>query len=150
MILIDTNALIILILGLIDINQIGKHKRATVYQEQDFYNLMEFIGDINNLVVLPNVWTEVDNHLNGFTGEHRNDYIRNIRDTINKTTEVYLESVSVTKEHFFIELGLTDSLLLQYAHNCNFLITSDSKLSDYAQSFGIEVYDMVKMRNERL
>lgn len=50
----------------------------------------------------------------------------------------------------FNDLGLTDSLILEYAKNCKLLITSDSQLSDYARANGIEVYDMVKSRNEKL
>jgi uncharacterized protein YaiI (UPF0178 family) len=45
---------------------------------------------------------------------------------------------------------VTDSLLLEYSKECELLITSDSKLSDYAVASGISVFDLVKNRNERI
>lgn len=45
---------------------------------------------------------------------------------------------------------MTDSLILDEAKNCRLLITSDSILSDYAIANGIEVYDLVKVKNEKL
>ena len=54
-IVIDTNSLVILIVGLLDINLIGTHKRTSIYEESDFYNLVDYIQDINNLIVLPNI-----------------------------------------------------------------------------------------------
>ncbi|MDQ1088488.1 MULTISPECIES: PIN domain-containing protein [unclassified Siphonobacter] len=150
MILIDTNALVLLIVGLIDNNLIGKHKRTSIYDEEDFQLLLQVIGDLNQLVVLPNIWTEVDNLLNNFGGTYKYPYLERITEIISVTSEKYLDSVSGTKTHSFYELGLTDSLILEYAKECKFLITSDSKLSDYATASGIKVYDMVKQKNTRI
>ena len=40
MIVIDTNALVVLILGLMDENLLGEHKTASVYTKDDFYKLL--------------------------------------------------------------------------------------------------------------
>ena len=55
-----------------------------------------------------------------------------ITNTINSTTEKFLESKNAVKSISFYDLGLTDSLLLEYSKDCELLITSDSNLSDYA------------------
>ncbi|MDF9800021.1 hypothetical protein OKW21_005284 [Catalinimonas alkaloidigena] len=60
-ILIDSNALVLLIIGLIDQNLIPKHKRTSIYRKKDFERLLNVIKDFNHLIVLPNIWTEVDN-----------------------------------------------------------------------------------------
>ena len=148
--LIDTNALIILLIGLIDPKLIKSHKRTSIYEEQDFYDLTLLIGDIKNLVVLPNVWTEVDNLLNKFNRGHKEKYIQEITQTIKSTTEKFLETEKATVSSGFFDLGITDSLLLEYSKECDLLITSDSNLSDYALASGIKVFDLVKNRNERL
>ena len=75
MILIDSNALVVLLIGLMDMSLIGVHKRASIYEEQDFNDLLFVIESFDNLVVLPNVWTEVDNLLNDFAGDHKYLYI---------------------------------------------------------------------------
>ncbi len=148
--LIDTNALIILLIGVVDPNLFKTHKRTSIYEEQDFHDLISFIGDIQHLVVLPNVWTEVDNLLNGFNKSHKDKYVEELTNIIKLTTEKFLESETATKSYGFFDLGLTDSLLLEYSSECELLITSDSSLSDYAIANGIRVYDLVKNRNERI
>lgn len=141
---------ILLIVGLIDIRQIKTHKRLSIYEKEDFYNLISIIPEIKNLIILPNVWTEVDNLLNNFQGSLKNAYVLKITELIKKSTEKYIESIKATEEYAFFDLGITDSLILSYAEKCELLITSDSKLSDYAIARGVSVYDLVMERNKRL
>lgn len=150
MIVIDTNALVLLIVGLIDPKKIPKHKCLSIYEEQDFLDLVCLIGDFNRLIMLPNIWTEVDNLLNGFTGEDKNFYVQVFQRMIKQSTESYIPSVIGTEHYSFIDIGLTDSLLLRVSLQNDFLITSDSRLADYAKAHGIQVYDIVESRNVRL
>lgn len=150
MILIDTNALIILIIGQIDTRLINSHKRTSIYEEQDYYDLVDVIGSTDQLIVLPNVWTEVDNLLNNFGGNQKYQYIMKITETIKSSSERFINSLVGVQSDSFFDLGLTDSLLLDFAKQCEFLVTSDSSLSDYAIASGIKVYDIVKNRNRRL
>jgi len=150
MILIDTNALVVLILGIIDPSLIRKSKRTSIYEVEDFNDLLDVIGNIENIVVLPNIWTEVDNLLNSLGGSYKNQYIQKITETIKNTSEKYIKSETATLNQCFFDLGLTDSLILEYSKECDFLVTSDSRLSDYAHAYGIKVYDMIKVRNEKL
>ena len=149
MILIDTNSLVILILGLIDPKLIKSNKRTSIYEEQDFNDLVSYIDDIEKLVVLPNVWTELDNLLNKFNRGRKELYLEVVINTIKRTSEVYLESEKATLSNGFYDLGLTDSLLLEFSKKCELLITTDSKLSDYAIGNGVLVFDLVQNRNKR-
>ena len=151
MILIDTNALVILLIGLINPSLIRRHRRTSIYEEQDFYDLITLIGSFDKLTTLPNIWTEVDNLLNNsFSGEQKYKYVQEITALIKASSERLVESVKATENIHFSEIGITDSLILDYAKECDILITSDSQLSDYALAYGIYVYDLVKIRNERL
>lgn len=150
MILIDSNSLLVLILGLMNPTLINKHSKTSIYEEEDFHNLVSTIKSIESIVVLPNIWTEVDNLLNKFTGSQKELYVQRIIETIKKTSEKYFESKIVENSHSFYDLGLTDTLILECAKNCEMLITSDSALSDYARAYGINVYDMKELKNIRL
>jgi rRNA-processing protein FCF1 len=150
MILIDTNALVVLLIGLIDPRLFKTHDKTSIYEEQDFVDLLDVIGSFDKLIVLPNVWTEADNLLNKFSGHYKDKYIENLTKVIKGTTEKFLESIIATGSGGFYDLGLTDSLLLEYGRECKLLITSDSTLSDYAIANDIKVYDMKKSRNQRL
>ena len=150
MILIDANAFVLLIVGLIDQNLIAKHKRTSIYSVQDHEELLFVIRDLHNLVVLPNVWTEVDNLLNRLSGNYKWPYITLIRSLTERTAEAYLASVDGVKSEYFISDGLTDSLLIELGKNeqYDFLITGDSALSDIAKANGIRVYDTVQRKND--
>lgn len=149
MILIDSNALVLLIVGLIDPNQINKHRRTSLYTEKDFQKLSSIIQDLNRLIVLPNIWTEVDNLLNNYlTGTFKWPYVKIMREIVATTTERYLGSTSGIISDYFLDIGLTDSLIIEFRENFNLLITADSRLSDIATAHEIKVYDLVQERNK--
>lgn len=150
MILIDSNSLLVLILGFINPSLINKHSKTSIYDENDFYILLEVIKDVKSLVVLPNIWTEVDNLLNKFNGQYKTQYVQKIIQTIKDTSEKYIESQSVENNYAFYDLGLTDTLILEYAKKCKMLITSDSQLSDYARANGTVVFDLKELKNESI
>lgn len=150
MILIDTNAFVLLILGLIDRGLIKTHKTTSIYSEQDYEDLLTVIGDLRRLVVLPNVWTEADNLLNRLSGNYKWPYISLMKELTVQTTEKYLTSKLGTHDPSFIRIGLTDALLLELSKSCDLLITGDSDLSDLALANGIKVYDIKRKRNENL
>ena len=150
MVLIDTNSLLVLIIGLIDKKQITTHKRTSVFEEEDFETLLTYISDLGKLVVLPNIWTEVDNLLNGFSGDLKWNYVKTLKRVTSQSTEKYLSTFSALERLEFWDLGLTDTLLLQVANQCELLITSDSKLADYAKAMNVNTLDLVEQRNIRL
>jgi rRNA-processing protein FCF1 len=148
--IIDSNALVVLLIGLMDPRLLRNHKRTSIYDEDDFYELLNKIGDLGQVIILPNVWTEVDNLLNNFSGNYKYSYISTITNLIKGSTEIYISSDTVVEQPVFYNLGLTDSLILEQAKKCQLLITSDSRLSDFAIASGIAVYDMIKAKNEKL
>ncbi len=152
MILIDSNSLVILLLGFINPKLIDTHKRTSIYSQEDFYKLYKIIQKkgFDKLIVLPNIWTEVDNLLNKNHGYDKYNYVEVFKKLVTSTTEKYLSTKEscLKNYHQLYELGLTDTLILEIGKDCDFIITSDSVLSDYANALGIKVYDMVLERNK--
>jgi hypothetical protein len=148
--IIDANSLLVLILGLMRPSLIGTHEKTSIYDEEDFTNLLTVIEKFETLVVLPNIWTEVDNLLNRFNRGDKELYVKKIIQTIKDTSEKYLASSTVDGKFEFYDLGLTDTLILEHGKNCDLLITSDSTLSDYARAYGIKVFDMKQRVTEKL
>ncbi len=134
-----------------DPHLINQHRRTSIYNESDFYRLAEVIGSLESLVIIPNVWTEADNLLNGFRGAQKDRYLFMLKKMTEETTEQFLAtSEAMTDFNVLYDLGITDSLLLKHSLQCELLITSDSRLADYAVANGVSVYDVVKNRNQRL
>jgi rRNA-processing protein FCF1 len=150
-VLVDTNCLIIYVLGIINPVLINTNKNTSIYDESDFYLILELIKSPDNLLILPNIWTEVDNLLNrNLTGNYKYLYFERIRSVMQENVEKYIESVEATKDVNFYQLGITDTLILIEAKNCELLITSDGDLSDRANAQGIKVFDMSKYKNEQI
>lgn len=150
MILIDTNALIILILGRINPKLINSHRRTSIYDEQDYYNLVNFINDPSKILTLPNILTEVDNLLNSDLGNNHYRYVQVFLDFLRHSSEKYFETKRIFESQQFMTLGLTDSAILEVAKDCEYLITADSKLSDFAKANSINVIDLVQIKNLKL
>jgi hypothetical protein len=55
MIILDTNSLLVLTLGLVNPNIVNSHQRTSIYSKDDFYFLLEQIKDFKKLLIFPNV-----------------------------------------------------------------------------------------------
>ena len=137
---------------MIDKSLISSHKTTSIYTEQDFVDLLKIIRKAgwSKILVLPNVWTEVDNLLNRLAGNYKWPYIKLVRKLLEQTNERYLTSESGAHGMYFANVGLTDSLLVELGKECDLLVTADSSLSNIATANGINVYDIVQRRNENL
>ncbi len=114
MIVLDSNSFLLFVIGLIDPKRISKDKRLSLFDEADYYKLTELIIDYSNLIILPNIWTEVDNIMNRSVGEFKNRYIEISKDLAKKIKENYLASSIGFESDTIYDLGLTDSLLLEW------------------------------------
>ncbi len=151
-ILIDTNALIVYLLGLMDPDIIKTHKRTQIYEPEDFFFLANIIQDPSNILVTPNTITETDNLLNNFSGERKYTYILAIAEMIRTASEHYIQSNRVIEAPHFISHGITDIalILLAQQQEVALFITADSKLGDLAKAHSINVLDLVEYRNSRV
>ncbi|MCY4270216.1 MAG: PIN domain-containing protein [Gammaproteobacteria bacterium] len=130
---IDTNLLILLLVGSSDRNQVGKHRRTRNFSSEDYDRLVFLIDSLDRVLVTPNILTETSNLLNN---SHDFRLMEQLRLLINQTDEVYIKSKSVANSQIFTRLGLTDSVLLESVSIKSPLITVDFDLYGAAVSKG--------------
>ena len=65
---VDTNLLLVLVVGLLDPEQVEKFKRTRSYTREDYSLLSDFVSGYDGLLTTPNVLTEVSN-LAGYLSE---------------------------------------------------------------------------------
>lgn len=149
-IVIDTNALVLLILGTIDKKYIGKHKHISAYSIADYDYLLSVINASKKVITCPNVLTEVDNLCNREVDKH--SYSQIFKQLTEDYEEKYKETKKIVNDNLDLmwNIGLTDIILIKIAKECDFLITGDSKLSDHAKSQGIAVIDLKERANKRI
>ena len=149
-VIIDANILTLLMVGMINPRNICKHKRTSIYNEDDYKMLLHMISEYDQIYTCPNIITEVDNLLNNMTGEYHEKYITNIKNLIEESQEKYMESKSIIKDWHFDAVGLTDSIILLIAKTTDLLISGDSELCDYAKSLNIKTFDFKEYVNIRI
>ena len=138
MLLIDTNVLVLLVVGCTRRNLIKRHARSKVYSEEDFDLLTELIGDMRRLVLTPHVLTETS----GLIADYRDPDRSAIRETLRSFIRMYQEHVEPALQSSnlanFIRLGLTDAALTFEATRQIPLLTDDLDLHDSAIALGLD------------
>ena len=125
---IDANLLVLLVAGYTSRDIISKHKRLRAYTPEDYDILLEAIGQIKHIFVMPNTLTEASNLLAQHSDPERSRLFDTLRAIIHETEEVVVRSAVASSGSEFNRLGLTDSALLEVATEETPLITVDVDL----------------------
>lgn len=123
--ILDTNLLLLLIVGSTSRKYISQHKRLRAYSETDFDLLIKIISHAPNIFVTPNTLTETSNLIRHIAEPARTKIIKFFRDYIPSADEHYCESRRATTREEFIRLGLTDSVILHEMADDFILLTDD-------------------------
>jgi len=128
MIAVDTNILLLYVVGRTRVSLIESHKRLDAYRAEDFGLLVEEIGD-QTILLTPNTLSEVSNLLVPGVKEPLRSALRaELGSLIATGSEVYVPSEKVASDPFFHELGLADCALLEACSDGSILLTVDIKL----------------------
>jgi hypothetical protein len=146
-VIIDTNLLLLLIVGSASVSFIEKHKRLIgTYNKDDFSILGAIISEFSEIVSIPHVLAEVSNLARQIDDPARTLIMEKLKVFISTTLEFAIPSLNGVERNEYQSLGLTDSVLL---HLCALsingvtptLITVDSALANAAISLGYSAID---------
>jgi len=130
---IDTNLLILLLVGNVERTLIERHKRTRNFLPDDYDRLLMLVDSLDRVFVTPNTLTETSNLLNRSQDVR---LMKRLKLLIHSSEEIYVASqVAVTNRHFN-QLGLTDVALLESISEEQPLITVDFDLYGAALSRG--------------
>ncbi|MGJ5181551.1 hypothetical protein ACQR16_32715 [Bradyrhizobium oligotrophicum] len=127
MIALDTNVLLLLIVGLASPSYIAKHKCLGGRTVNDFEILKLFLEDFQQAVTLPNVLTEVSNLL-GQTHGPTQPLFDVLRHVIANLKEICIPSIQASRRPEFARLQLADCALMEVAKDDVFILTTDGPL----------------------
>jgi hypothetical protein len=149
-IIIDTNLLVLLIVGLTDCRLIGKHKRTRSFEVADYDLLVNALSMYDEIVVTPHILTETSN-LIAQTAESVASSLRITLSELLKTQrEEFEPSFDVIKHNSFLRLGLTDSAIMRLVEKNIPLITVDLDLYLAAEKHHPNVVNFTHLRQERM
>ncbi|MDL0009141.1 hypothetical protein NVR49_21395 [Enterobacter roggenkampii] len=130
-ILIDTNLLLLYLIGMLSEDAISKTKRLSFYSVEQFRLLRSFLDSVPKILVTPNISTEISNLID-FSGEYLKDFYNlfNLFLQHPKVEEVHLESRMISSRKEFLIYGLTDAGINSLAGKY-LILTDDARLYDF-------------------
>ncbi len=123
--LIDTNLLLVLLVGDQDRLQVPRFKRTSRFTPEDYDLLAEFVARFRELGVTPNVLTEVSNLAGQLADPLRTRVFDRLADFASTAGERYVPSSEVAGEHDFPRFGLTDLSVVLAARERFAVLTDD-------------------------
>ncbi len=147
-VLIDTNLLLLLVVGNYKRAIIPEFKRTAKYTTDDFDLIVEILEFFKTKVTTPNILTEVDNLARQLP---RNDYsaISNVlRDLITNTFERYMPSIDASQLGNYPALGLTDAITFNFPDEV-LIITDDFRLYQRLESSNRDAININHIREFR-
>ena len=123
--LLDTNLLVLLVVGLTDRGLILKHKRTRTFEPADYDLLLEILTSFDTVVVTPHVLSEASNLL-AQIGEPALSTLRTtFAALVEAQEEIYVAARDSVRQPAFLRLGLTDTAILELGKNELALLTTD-------------------------
>jgi hypothetical protein len=125
LIVLDSNLLVVLVVGLTSTGHIARHKRLRAYTERDFRALRSILANASRIVVTPNTVTETSNPVGQIVEPARSQIYLTFRALLASTEEVYVESREGAWHATFPRLGRTDAVLLSVMTTSHTILTAD-------------------------
>ncbi|MBA3974883.1 MAG: hypothetical protein C0504_11780 [Candidatus Solibacter sp.] len=127
-ILVDSNLLVLLVVGSVNRKRIGQFKRTSSFVEADFDLLRDLLGN-SRIFSLAHVLGEVSN-LTDLSGAELSEAREVLKRTINSIEEPSMPSLTAVQNLVYARLGLTDAAIVESArtHGCA-VLTNDLDLT---------------------
>ena len=144
-IIVDTQLLVLFVVGLTRRSYIEKHKRLRAYTVDDFDLVYQIVSGFTKVIVTPNTLSEASSFVRQVGEPIRSE----IYATFGHLTaaEVYVASRIAVAEAEFCRLGLTDTVLLSDDLAAYPLVTADLDLYLAALSRGRDAFNFHHLRD---
>ncbi len=137
-IVVDTNLLLLLLVGDYDIELIAQFKRTNKYSAEDYVHLKKLLSYFKKIITTPYILTEVSN-LSGSIGndELKEKYYKFFDSMIGNLSESYFNSKDLSINPKFFKFGLTDCSLEELAADA-LVLTDDFPLYSYLTNLKLD------------
>lgn len=127
-VLVDSNLLLLYLVGTYNPRQIGRLKRTNTFTEEDFLLLHRLLGHFDSVITTPPILTEVSNFVGQFPEGHIRSCTRILRQLISQLEEKHRDASTVSKHDYFLQFRLTDTGIADIAANDYVVVTDDLPL----------------------
>lgn len=142
---LDTNLLVLLIVGLTNRKYIGKHKNLhPVYNSAHFDLLLNMVEGAR-LVCTAHILTETSNLLRQISDPIRSEIQETLRTYVDRVDEVQIPGRQACKAQGFIRLGLTDAAIVTLDPESMHILSVDHDLIIEASRNGFDVTNLTPL-----
>lgn len=127
-ILLDSNLLVLLVVGLTEPALVGRHKRTRNFAVGDFDLLLDVLKSFSQVLVTPQIVTEASNLISQIEGPIASRLRQTLAKTLNANNERHEDSRSLCTEPEYLRLGITDAAVLRIAKQSIPILTVDLDL----------------------
>lgn len=148
-VLIDTNLLVLLIVGLYNKRLIKKHKRTRTYTQDDFALLLQSLECYDKLWFTSHSLAEVSNLLKQTNNREANQLLLFLKTFISTAKESHYSKDLLFKNKDHLHLGVTDlSILLKSKRvGCVFTVDLDLYLSILKLGYNVVNFNHLRVKN---
>ena len=145
-VLVDTNLLLLLIIGSADRDLVSKFKRTKQFTAEDFDLLYKFLELFKAIYTTPHVLTEVGNLANTLPMDQKPLFAETFREIGQLFEEKHALFKLLSNKPEFVAYGLTDVSILELAPEQALILTDDFPLANNAQNQGLDVINFNHIR----
>jgi hypothetical protein len=126
-VLLDTNLLLLFVIGSYRRDIISEFKRTAQYTLADFELVVKILKFFRTKLTTPNILTEVDNLARQLPKNQYAAFSKTLKGIIENTFEKYVSSAEASRSDVYAALGLTDTITHDYPDEI-LVITDDFEL----------------------
>lgn len=135
-VVVDTNLLLLLLIGLFDKKQIIKFKRTSSYSIEDFELLLSFLNNFQNILYTPNILTEVTNLADSINISPEYHFFNHIKLVLLNFSEAYVPAIEIFRNKSFLKFGATDAVN-EFLASDYLILTNDIPLFAFLENSGL-------------
>lgn len=148
--LIDTNILLLVIIGLCDRKLIGSFKRVIQYADKDYEVVTQLANNFNFLVTTPYILTETSNLAFQLPNCYHDNLSAVMQKLLHKSVERYIPSVEIVEDRSFTKYGITDAGISVISQGNYLVLTDDFKLAGFLKKKTQDVINFNHIRQHYL
>ncbi len=149
-VLVDTNLLVLLIVGTADRKLIAKHRRTREFTERDYDELCARLEGFDELWVTVHCLAETSNLLKQTNNRAVPGLLRYLAAFCSGTRESYLPKDRLVADDLFVRLGVADTGFVQKSKRVDCSITVDLDLYLAVSGLGRNVVNFNHVREQYL
>lgn len=145
--LLDTNVLILFLIGSVAPERVGSHRRLRVFDRIDLTNVQRIAGAFERHVSVPNVLTEASNLIGSDPQEAAPGATIALANYVGFLSEIFEPSANVTEGRAYRRFGLADAVIEKVARERDVtVVTSEHALHGYLESNGVKAINIWHFR----